>query len=40
MSTGTDAYPIDGEEWKGFEMEMELEKSWQNIEVCQLHFLT
>ena len=24
--TGTDSYPIDGEEWKGFEMEMELEK--------------
>jgi RimJ/RimL family protein N-acetyltransferase len=24
--TGSDAYPIDGEEWKGFEMEMELEK--------------
>jgi RimJ/RimL family protein N-acetyltransferase len=25
--TGTDSYPIDGEEWKGFEMEMELEKT-------------
>ena len=24
--TGTDSYPIDGEKWKGFEMEMELEK--------------
>ena len=24
--TGEDAYSIDGEEWKGFEMEMELEK--------------
>ena len=24
--TGEDAYPIDGEEWKGFEMEMKLEK--------------
>ena len=24
--TGTDSYPIDGEEWKGFEMEMKLEK--------------
>ena len=23
--TGTDSYPIDGEEWKGFEMELELE---------------
>jgi RimJ/RimL family protein N-acetyltransferase len=23
---GEDAYPIDGEKWKGFEMEMELEK--------------
>ena len=24
--TSEDAYPIDGEEWKGYEMEMELEK--------------
>ena len=24
--TGEDAYSIDGEEWKGYEMEMELEK--------------
>ncbi len=24
--TGTDSYPIDGEEWKGFEMELELEE--------------
>ena len=24
--TGADAYQIDGEEWKGFEMEMEVEK--------------
>ena len=24
--TGVDAYQIDGEEWKGFEMEMEVEK--------------
>ena len=24
--TGTDAYPIDGEEWKGYEMEIQLEK--------------